>query len=798
MMRTFSIWVGASLRCSRSGAMPMRDRASRERGFLSADTTHSPQPSPQGRGSKRALPRLSETKSLRKSCRFSFELQLVRLALPPRGGWGEGDPVWVSSRVTAPLSRGRARVLAAPIVLRQPRKTTGGPPVLLRSSLRFALSLVASFIVCIATTGRAQSGALVPYSQVPRTDKAGNEWNVEQNGMLNRPNAGTSLISGCAALSIANQQFYCNQPMATPDGREIVLQGAQPVNGIAMTRRIRFLDKEGGVRFIEQFTNSAGRDATITAEIRHSFNNSARSFLTDRARPFVGKLEDNESGLFVPPGQGSNGAPSLIFTVASPRGAEKPRISGRNQYQISVFHTLTVPAGKTVAIIHTVGQAKSSLTPDEEELQKLFRPLALARMTKEIPRDVLTTIVNLKGGQPSDGLQSWFPPDYWGIQPETFDVLAIGEGTRLKGKAQCAKLTIKHALGTQTLAWQDIAALAGARLAGEGRGCVWMRDGEMFGGEIEADGLRFTLVSGLTMDLKVSDLDRLVTGANAAGTKWPEGIAAFMETQRGERFALTEATASLPMISLWGDRVINLKDLVAFTPPEEGATAGLASLTDGSRIRLMPSAGAVTLTLKRFGSKVLPLTDIRQIITAEAGKHAQDSDDTPVESFVDLTGEQRLIARVTREKIRLATSGGLVELSPDSIRDMHDVTEDNDAPDGDDGRVYQAELWGGGTVVGRSADAVVSLEGRGYAWTLPMQHVVRIANPVPKIESAVMAKIGVLIRELGDEKWKTREQATAQLKELGALARPSLQEAAKQSTDAEVIRRVEELLQVLE
>ena len=644
----------------------------------------------------------------------------------------------------------------------------------------------------------AQNAALVPYSQSPHTDKLGNEWNIEQNGTLNRPNSGNSTISGCAALMIGNQNFYCNQPMATPDGRELVLQGSQPLAGMNITRRIRFLDKEGGIRYVEQFTNSLGRDTAITVELRHNFSGGARNFITDRARPYGGKLEENESGIVVLPGQGNSGYASVFLTVSTPRSTDKPRVAGRNQYQLSFFHTITVPAGKTASIIHTIGQAKTSLAPDEEELQRLFRPLALARMTKEIPRDVAATIVNLKSGQSPEGLQSWFPSDYWGIKPETFDVLAIGDATRLKGKAHCAKLTIKHPQGDLVIPWEDVVALAGARFAGQGRGCVWLRDGEVFAGPIEAQELRFTLVSGLNMDLKIADLDRVVIGGGASEGKWPDGTAALVETQQGERFALNDASVALPMVALWGDWLLDLKDLVAFTAPEEGAVAGLARMRDGSRIRMMPAGGSVALEMKRFGSKSIPLSDIRQMVTAEAAKPAQDTDDEPVQSFVDLAGEQRLIARITGDKIRLATSGGLVELSPASIRDMRDVTEDQDARGTDEGRLYQADLWGGGTVIGQSADAMVRIEGKGFAWNVPMRHVIRVANPAPKIESSVMAKIGTLIRELGDEKWKTREQATTQLKELGALARPSLQEAMKQSTDAEVVRRIEELLQSIE
>lgn len=658
--------------------------------------------------------------------------------------------------------------------------------------------LVAALALAITSGGFAQQGALVPWNQSSHTDKAGNEWNLEQNGMINRPNSGNSVIGGCASLLIGNQQFYCNQPMATPDGREIVMTGGQPLGGMSVTRRARFLDKEGGVRFIEQVTNSLGRDTTITVEIRHNFNNNGRTFITDRARILNGALDVGESGVTILPGQGSAGASSLLLTFASPRSTDKPRITTRNQYQLSTFHTFTVPAGKTAAIIHTIGMAKTSLSPDEAELQKAFRPLALARMSRDIPRDIAGTIMNLKSSQSPEILKSWFPPNRWGIKPDNFDVLAIGDGTRLKGKSHCAKLRLKHALGAIDVPWENVAALAGARFTGAGRGAVWLRDGGLLFGEIETDALQFTLVSGLDMNLNASELDRLVLSGSLNDGKWPDGVAAFVETTNGDRLALTETAATLPMLSLWGEWLLELKEVADFTAPEEGALSGLARLRDGTRIRLLPSAGTVSLATKRFGAQAMPLTDIRQIVTAEAAKLAENDDAQPAQSFVELAGGQRLVGRVTGERIRMATSGGLVELSPASIRDMHDVTEEQDTRDNADGRIFQADLWGGGTVMGTCADAVMPVAGKGFDWSVPVHHITRVCNPVPKIESAVMAKIGALIRDLGSETWKAREAATAQLKELGALARPSLQEAAKQSTDAEVIRRIEELLQASE
>lgn len=661
--------------------------------------------------------------------------------------------------------------------------------------MRFTLGLG-----CLAISGLsfAQQG-LVPYATGSRLDKMGNEWNLEQNGMVNRPNSGTpSIISGCGTLMIGNNQFYTNQPMATPDGKEVVLLSSQPLMGFNVTRRIRFMEKEGGLRYIEQLTNTLGRDVTITVEIRHSFSGGARAFMTDRARLSNGSLEAGESGIIVQPGQGNSSAPALICTVTTPQSVDKPRVSGRNQYQLSFFHTLTVSAGKSASILHTLGQVKTSLSPDEEELQRLFRPLAFSRMVKEIPRDILPTIANLKGGDGNEGLSTWFPTEHWGIKPETYDVLAIGSGTQLKGRAQCGSLTLKHKLGTLTIPWSEVRALAGARFAGMGRGCVWLRSGERYLGDVEAADLRFTLVSGLNMDLKLAELDRLVLAKAGDEGKWPVGIAALIETEDGERLALADLAASLPMMAVWGPWDLRIADLVRMTAPANGAASGLATFRDGTSLRLMPSGTSASVALQRFGMKTLTLDSLRQIGTAELGKTQADADAAPTQSFVDLSGEQRLMGRITGDKLRFSTVGGLVELSPASIRELKDVTEEQEESQPDDGRVYQAEIWGGGTVVGQGADALVRIEGKGFAWMVPMRHIVRMGNPVPKIESSVVARISVLIRELGDEDWGKREAATRELRELGPLARPSLQDALKLATDPEVTRRIEAITQEID
>lgn len=92
------------------------------------------------------------------------------------------------------------------------------------------------------------------------------------------------MIGNCMMLQFGNQQFYSQQPMTTPDGKELVMTSQQPLNGLSITRRISFMERDGGLRYVDEFLNTTSRDVTATVEMRHSFNNTAKSLLTNLGR----------------------------------------------------------------------------------------------------------------------------------------------------------------------------------------------------------------------------------------------------------------------------------------------------------------------------------------------------------------------------------------------------------------------------------------------------------------------------------------------------------------------------------
>jgi len=642
----------------------------------------------------------------------------------------------------------------------------------------------------------AQQGGLVPANPQPRTDKQGNEWNVEQNGQLSRHNSGNSILSGAMTLIIGTEQFYCNQPMATPDGKELVLMGSQPMQGLQVSRNIRLLEKEGGMRYLELLSNPSGADVTVNMELRNNFSGQVKNFVTNQGRINNGTLEKDETSVLPVPGSASYS--SYLFTVCGPRSANKPRVATQNQYQLSFFYNLTVPAGKTVAIMHTVTQDKVSLRPDATELEKILKPFALSRHLRELPKGSAALVINMRSGSMGVlDLAAWFPDEIHGIKREGTDVLAMGEGTRLRGRASCAKLSLQHRFGTVTLPWQNVIALTGGKFEG-GESRVYLADGQMLRGKLTAEELQFVLSTGLPMALKIEDLDRLVLAGGGAPAEWPRQISALVETTNGERLALRES-AEVPatLATPWGSRSMSLGGIAAISPGVENAATPLVSLKDGSRLRVwLAGQGHLAATTTLFGPQNIESTQISALAVGGAVSNDASADDEgePKIPFADLAGDQRLVAPLAGAQLQVVTAGGVVPLEPGSMKEMRNVTDDIQIPGADDAPWFQVELWGGGSVLGQMRENVMRFQVGEREWVIPCREVTRVVNPVPKITDTTLNRMAQLIRELGNEDWKVRERATGELKNLGEIARSALQEAFKQSEDAEVKHRIEDLL----
>lgn len=669
-----------------------------------------------------------------------------------------------------------------------------------RTSLRPSASLLLAVAAWTLASLRADDSLpSLPYAQAPLVDRNGHEWNIDPNGNIQRAGNEPSLISNGAVLMLGNQQFYCQQPLVSPDGESLEMRGPKPYNGISVTRRLRWLNRQGGVVWADEFANATGREVRTTIEIRHHFSGQIKTLVTDGGRASPSSLQPGEGGLVVVPAQEDGTIPAVVVSITGTRGASPPRLALRNSYQLSVFHSLSIPPASSVTLVHATAQVDLNGDTATETLTRKFTPWQLKRVARLLPKPWIRNAANLSQSSLVTTLNEWFPASsVWGIDRETSDTLALGPESLLKGRAIVENLTLDHPFGRLPIDWTAVVAVEGPGSERSWTTRLWLADGQILSGNLSADTARFELLSGASIPLRWDRMDRLVRGLTHGP---PPGLPSappfgLVETWDGERFAVTPG-GSLAMMSRWGALDIPWDSVIAWTAGDEADLPPMLVLQNGTRIRALATAGPIEVRTAAFGNQSIPGTHLRQAIRPAALAASPVDEVEPVESHLDLTGDQRLVAQVVDPSVTASTPAGPLNVAPAEIREWTDITEDREEEFGGlpPQRWHRLELWGGGTVTGHIQNATVNVEAFGRQWPLPLRDIHRFANPIPRIEENVMRRVADLIRQLGNPDWKKREAASAELGDLGPLATGSLREGLRHTTDPEVIRRIETLLQ---
>jgi hypothetical protein len=634
----------------------------------------------------------------------------------------------------------------------------------------------------------SQQTPSLPYQPAPMTDQKGQEWLIESNGGLQRQTSAPTMIGNCLMLHVGTQQFYGQQALASPDGAELMMTNPQPQNGLKITRWITFFEREGALRYVEELQNTTHRDLTTQVEIRHSFNNAARGIYSNAGRELKADLEASESGVLCLPEEGSSQTPALFFMMRAP-GAKSPlRLSFKGNYQLSASYVLTIPAGQTQSILHGVSQIKLGEKATPEEAAKACLPYSLKKLSRGLAKTQLSSVMNLKSETGLKNFEDWFPTQFWSIPATTFDQLALGDDSLLQGQAGAESVALLRESGPVSLPWARLSALAGPLLTGNSGGWLWLRDGQRWHGVLKTPGLHLDLINGSKMPIQ--KLDRLVL---ALPNKTPELSFTLMELKNGERLTIKPEGQFRAELE-FGQLNVPWSEILMMQGNGEEHAGRTIFLRDGSRLQARPLKGEISLETVDLGTQKIDLSQLLQIITPESLKAQDWQAEDPAVPYLELAGDQRLIARITDTTFTLKTVADPVSLAVSSLRELTLEDEDGETTS----PRFKATLWAGGHITGRLESAELSIEGPSFRGKIPVAMIQRVVNPIPITDSALMNKIGQLVRELGDEQWKVRENATNTLRGLGLVAKGSLQEALKTSTDAEVTRRLEELLQDLE
>jgi len=677
---------------------------------------------------------------------------------------------------------------------------------LLSCSLLTPLSSHAQGPAFVPKTGAPSNQPLIPAALGLRTDRKGNSWNFQQNGTLGR--IGSSMMNTGLALYINNNQFYSQYPMMTKDGKEFVLAGRQgsSFGGLQVTRRMYLDEQQGVLRTLEIFQNASAADITASVEVRNNFSGNYKTYVTNMGTPSVNVLERSETGVLVTPSS-TNQKEAYVFTFRSSKSGLNPTITSQSRYVVSAHFQLVVPAGETRCILHTTTQAPIPSNFDRRTLSQIFRPTVLQRHLSMVPKELRPKIANFSLGNEAQGLAllSATSIDSLGVKRSRKDILAVGEATRLVGSSACGTLNIKSDFGDTKVAFEEVAAIVGGNRGRRDRGKLFLKDGQVLGGAIKADGFRFILHSGNVMDLDVRNLDRLVRAADNQNEKWPEEIAAFVETHSGDRLAVKSGAGSkLKLISPWGTVEVGLDEILSISTQDTEPVGHLVELRNGSRFFAFLGGDRFVFDNPSFGEQSLSPSRIHAIVSRQAIE-ADDSEDRVLDfqaprltqPYVTLRGQQRLVGRVMNPQVTLLAEGEWLRVAPETVRYILNLSEDFEMTPTDT-PPFRAELWGGGLVAGHLRERTLDVEVLDTTWRVPVSEIFQVVVPTPRISDTARQSIAEWIRKLGDDTWDIRERATEELAEFGYLAKPQLLEALSQSSDPEVGRRVELLLSRLE
>ncbi|MFT5470190.1 MAG: hypothetical protein ACI8UO_005314 [Verrucomicrobiales bacterium] len=651
----------------------------------------------------------------------------------------------------------------------------------------------------VPSTAPSPDQQLLPAALGLRTDKRGNSWNFQQSGALGR--IGSSMMNTGLELYINNSQFTSTNPLMTQDGKEFVLPGrvSRAFGGLVVSRRVRIDDNLGVVRYLEVFENPSAQPVVMNIELRTNFSGNYKSYVTNSGTPNATVLGRADTGVVVTP-SASNQRHAFVFNFCSAEAKQKPTLTSQSRYVLGVHHQLRVPAGETVCVVHTVSQIPNPASLDRKVLSDLFRPLSLSRHLSSIPRSLRDKIANFSLGQESAGLAllSATSIDSLGVKRGRRDVLAVGEATRLVGSTNSGKLSVESDFGPAEIEWEDVAAIVGGNRGRRDRGKIFLRDGQVLGGKIDAEALRFVLQSGNVMDLEIAKLDRLVRSQDPDNEAWPEGVVAFLETHSGDRIALENSEDSkLKLVSPWGEVEVGIEDVRAVATQEQEPVGHFVELKNGSRFFAYLGGESFAFKNSRFGNRSIHPAEIRAVVSRQAASPPAGGSSQQLlgltQPYLTLRGQQRLVSRVLDPSLTLLTDTESLSVSPENVRHLLNLAEDLEF-DPNPEPVFRAELWGGGVVVGQVRERTITIDP---GWKIPVGDIHQIVVPTPRITDEARKQIGQRIRKLGDNDWSTREQATEELAEFGFLAKPQLLESL-QSNDAEVRRRVELLLARLE
>lgn len=674
--------------------------------------------------------------------------------------------------------------------------TTSRTPNLAMNPRRTVSLVVFGSVALIVAFAPRSKASAAPVAMVPaqynneRQDANGFGWQISPNG-LNSDNRGC--ISHAAALHIGGSQAHFQQGQMSPDGLLFQQSGVKMMN-LDISRRVRFDFANSNVQFVDSFSNKTNSPISVSVTISARLGNPAQAVVSDQARPLGGgSLGAQDSGLLAV--AQNNGMPSAMFYFGTPKARVRPTVNVQNNYQLNANYSISVGAGKTVSIVTGIGQLNLNGPPDATATKNAFKPLMSPSWIRSVPKDVRGTIANAivsSAGMLDDSDSIDALAELGDRGPH--DMLLVGSATRLRGTLSGGQISIDAKRGRREVALDRVAAIFGGNQSGRPAKLV-LRDGQVLVGPVKVPEFKFTLNSGLDVSCSVDSVDRLVLKEAPADGKPAPEVFAYIDLLEGDRLAVKQGEPQkITIVTAWGACDIALEEIDLFTAgnPSHGTITHRLALRDGSVFSTMVSDGDLKLNSSEYGTQNWSVFDIRRLRAAHRTPATDGAE--PAAPHVVLTGDNLFVGQVELPLIHLVVQGQTIPLQPGSLKSLKRETAAGSSSLAEEKSVYVAELWDGDTATGELRESTLPLRTVGGILQVPVTDLVELRTPSPTVPESLRTRITELLADLGHVDYNRREAATKELQSLGEVVKEQGADALKATTDPEVRKRLQTLL----
>jgi hypothetical protein len=405
--------------------------------------------------------------------------------------------------------------------------------------------------------------------------------------------------------------------------------------------------------------------------------------------------------------------------------------------------TVTAPPNKSVSLLHGIGQRPVINLQSVEMLGGLSRLVRSQDFVLNIPAELRDTIGNgspiAESDEPTESLLQPMMElaNRSKVERGKADTLVLINDSTLPGNVSGSELAVKTRFGSTTIPLDKVLALAGG---GEFQNAsrVFLRNGEIITGDIEAKNLVFHADNGLVFQLDTRQLTVLIMHTDPADGKPPPDVIAYVETHLGMRLAVQAKSpqAALEVATAWGRLSIPLADIDQLKLNREPQPVHRLALKDKSRLSVILRGGEMALSTTRFGAvKMMPA----EIVGVSAARREAEKEDEPRETgknpdavtapHFQLPGDNVVVGVFDMATIEIITSAGTTPVKTASLRNMEKAAELKNA------NSFQLAFADGTRLAGRLALPMVAIRTSHGVLEAPLGHILGYRNDKLKTKS---------------------------------------------------------------